>query len=108
MSSTPIVSDNILLDMKILAAFVRLYATNKRARNILLNTSKAFLILHGHQIQSDLIIQTLNTGLISANFKLITVLQFVVKYAVKPKQQMSETLNEISRLNYGKSRVHLQ
>lgn len=39
MSSTPIVSDNILLDMKILAAFVRLYATNKRARNILLNTS---------------------------------------------------------------------
>lgn len=42
MLSSPIVSDKILLDMKILAAFVLLYATNKRARNILFNTSKAF------------------------------------------------------------------
>lgn len=55
MTSTPIANDNILLDMKISDAVVGIYATNKRTRNILFNTS--FLILHGHRIQSDLLIQ---------------------------------------------------
>lgn len=53
MTTTPIAYAGFLSDGKISDTAAGIYATNKRTRNFLFNTSNVFLILHGDRIQSD-------------------------------------------------------